>query len=159
LGTATGKIILDTFPEVHYNFTVAKAWLPSELARQLRQQFAQKLTAVHGGKPRWQAGAARQLGISRQRLHQYLSQRATPSFEVLRKAAVTWNLTFELDGIDLGPMLRSSPPPAPRPNSLPPQQLRLFPDQAVEYPQAAVKILPGSHGTIVISVTINAAAK
>jgi transcriptional regulator with XRE-family HTH domain len=67
--------------------------------RELRLQFARALWSAIGTRRGSQSKAAARLGVSRQSLHLYLHQKATPGGSVLRRACELWNLSLELPGL------------------------------------------------------------
>jgi DNA-binding phage protein len=64
--------------------------------------------------------AARDLGISRQRLKKYLDRKMTPKADVLLAAMVTWNLKIVHEGVIFSARLSQS-----KPKAAPPEQLSL----------------------------------
>ena len=110
----------------------------SEANREFRRQLSEQLRQAIGTKRGAQAGAARELGISPQRLNQYFNGTAFPKFDVLARAKKRWNLTFEYGGVEVPESAFDVKPAVVR---TAPEQLDLFEaPQLVRYKDLAVKI-------------------
>lgn len=98
----------------------------STTERAFRQEFAQTLREAIGTKRGAASQAAVELRISRQALSLYLSEKATPSGEVVRRACKRWGLTLNVEGHVVSE--KSYPPQSPGPVPAHALQLPLLPD-------------------------------
>ena len=70
----------------------------SNTERLFRAEIARKLLAQIGAKRGARTKAAATLGVCKQAMSLYLNEKATPGSEVLRRACLLWNLSFEVEG-------------------------------------------------------------
>jgi hypothetical protein len=77
------------------------------LRKTISNEFRRKVTELGS-----ESAAADDLGISRQRLSQYLKCRMTPKSDVLLVAAWKWNLSIEFEGKTFGLTKGRRRPPA-----------------------------------------------
>jgi len=65
---------------------------------EFRREVARKLADAISRQGLKRVQAAKELGISRQALHQYLAGRSTPRGEVLARAVAKWDIELEYRG-------------------------------------------------------------
>jgi hypothetical protein len=91
----------------------------SNTERLFRAEIARKLLAQIGAKRGARTKAAATLGVCKQAMSLYLNEKATPGSEVLRRACLLWNLSFEVEGTVVNSSsFRQLAPQPPRPVQL-----------------------------------------
>jgi transcriptional regulator with XRE-family HTH domain len=73
----------------------------SETERAFRKEFAIQLEALMRRERISRAEAARVLMVSRQSVHKYLKQKATPRADVIQRALAKWGLVLQVRNMHL----------------------------------------------------------
>lgn len=113
----------------------------SEANKEFRRQLSDQLRRAIGTSRGEQSRAARELGISRQRLNQYIHGAAFPKFDILARVAKHWNLRFEYGGVELPESALNAVQVRADAAEQPPRQLDLFASpQVLQYNDVTIRI-------------------